>query len=128
MFDAVAFARMKQSARLINIGRGPIVVEEDLAQALQEKWIAGAALDVFSEEPLPHDHPLLAVPTPVISPHLSGDFGGWLDAVAALFVENFRRWLAGEVLLKRRRQESGLCPWILTVIKAPVSGDSGSRW
>lgn len=110
MFDAVAFARMKQSARLINIGRGPIVVEEDLAQALQEKWIAGAALDVFSEEPLPHDHPLWAVPNLLISPHMSGDFGGWLDAVAELFVENFRRWLAGEVLLNVVDKKLGYVP------------------
>ena len=99
MFDAAAFGRMKPSARLINIGRGPIVVEQDLAQALQQKRIAGAVLDVFSEEPLPHDHPLWAVPNLLVSPHMSGDFGGWMDALVELFVENFGRWLAGEMLL-----------------------------
>lgn len=99
MFDAAAFGRMKQTARLINIGRGPIVVEKDLAQALQEKRIAGAALDVFSEEPLPPDHRLWAVPNLLISPHMSGDFGGWRDALVKLFAENFRRWLADETLI-----------------------------
>ena len=64
--DAVAFARMKQSARLINTGRGPIVVEEDLAQPCRRNGLAGAALDVF-REPLPHDHPLWAVPNLLIS-------------------------------------------------------------
>jgi len=99
MFDAAALGRMKLSARLINIGRGPIVVEEDLARALQEKRIAGAALDVFSEEPRPHDHRLWAVPNLLISPHMSGDFGGWRDALVALFVENFQRWRADETLI-----------------------------
>jgi phosphoglycerate dehydrogenase-like enzyme len=95
MLDTAAFRRMKTTARLINIGRGPIVVEEDLATALHEKQIAGAALDVFGEEPLPRDHPLWAAPNLIVSPHMSGDFVGWLDTLAELFVENFRRWMAG---------------------------------
>jgi phosphoglycerate dehydrogenase-like enzyme len=110
MFDAAAFARMKPSARLINVGRGPIVVDEDLVQALQDKRIAGAALDVFSEEPLPPEHPLWAVPNVIISPHMAGDFVGWLDALAELFVENFGRWLAGEELLNVVDKELGYVP------------------
>ena len=110
MFDATAFARMKPSARLINVGRGPIVVEKDLAQALQDKQIAGAALDVFSEEPLRRQHPLWAVPNLLISPHMSGDFVGWLDALAELFVENFGRWLAGDELLNVVDKKLGYVP------------------
>jgi phosphoglycerate dehydrogenase-like enzyme len=99
LFDAAAFVRMKPTARLINIGRGPIVVEEALATALHERQIAGAALDVFAEEPLPRDNVLWSAPNLIISPHMSGDFVGWLDTLADLFVENFRRWLAGDDLL-----------------------------
>jgi phosphoglycerate dehydrogenase-like enzyme len=110
MFDAAAFARMKPSARLINVGRGPVVVEKDLAQALQDKQIAGAALDVFSEEPLPREHPLWAVPNLIISPHMSGDFVGWLDALVELFVENFGRWTAGDKLLNVVDKNLGYVP------------------
>jgi phosphoglycerate dehydrogenase-like enzyme len=110
MFDAAAFAQMKRSARLINVGRGPIVVEEDLAQALEDKQIAGAALDVFSEEPLSRENPLWAVPNLLISPHMSGDFVGWLAALAELFVENFARWLAGDELLNVVDKKLGYVP------------------
>jgi len=110
MFDAAAFRRMKPSARLINIGRGPIVVDEDLAKALHDKQIAGAALDVFTEEPLPREHPLWAVPNLIVSPHMSGDFVGWLDTLAELFVENFRRWLAGDELLNVVDKNLGYVP------------------
>jgi phosphoglycerate dehydrogenase-like enzyme len=99
MFDAAAFRQMKPSARLINIGRGPIVVGDDLITALHEKQIAGAALDVFTEEPLPRTSGLWSAPNLIVSPHMSGDFIGWLDTLADLFVENFRRWLAGDDLL-----------------------------
>jgi phosphoglycerate dehydrogenase-like enzyme len=110
MFDAAAFAQMKPSARLINVGRGPIVVEQDLAQALEDKQIAGAALDVFSEEPLSGEHPLWATPDLLISPHMSGDFVGWLAALAELFVENFGRWLAGDELLNVVDKKLGYVP------------------
>ena len=110
MMDAAAFAQMKRSARLINVGRGPIVVEQDLAQALENKQIAGAALDVFSEEPLSREHPLWAVPNLLISPHMSGDFVGWLAALAELFVENFGRWLAGDELLNVVDKKLGYVP------------------
>jgi phosphoglycerate dehydrogenase-like enzyme len=110
MFDATAFALMKPSARLINVGRGPIVVEKDLAQALRDKQIAGAALDVFSEEPLSREHPLWAEPNLIISPHMSGDFVGWLDALAELFKENFGRWDAGDELLNVVDKKLGYVP------------------
>jgi phosphoglycerate dehydrogenase-like enzyme len=110
MFDAAAFASMKPSARLINVGRGPIVAEKDLAQALKDKQIAGAALDVFLEEPLPPGHPLWAIPNLIISPHMSGDFVGWPDALAELFVENFGRWVAGDKLLNVVDKKLGYVP------------------
>jgi phosphoglycerate dehydrogenase-like enzyme len=107
LFDAEAFRRMKPSARLINVGRGPIVVEDDLLAALNTGRIAGAALDVFNQEPLPPEHPLWTAPNVVISPHMSGDFIGWLDTLAEVFRENFRRWRAGDALLNVVDKELG---------------------
>ncbi len=107
MFGAARFGRMKPGARLINVGRGPIVDEPALVEALREGRISGAALDVFSEEPLPEDSPLWEMPEVVVSPHMSGDFVGWLEALGELFVENFRRWERGDELLNVVDKERG---------------------
>jgi D-3-phosphoglycerate dehydrogenase len=63
------FRQMKKSAIFINTGRGPTVVEQALIKALQEKWIAGAGLDVFQVEPPKPDNPLLNMPHVILSPH-----------------------------------------------------------
>jgi len=110
MFDAEAFRLMKPSARLINVGRGPIVVATDLVAALRTGQIAGAALDVFAQEPLPPDDPLWTAPNLVVSPHMAGDFVGRLDALTALFVDNFQRWVAGGQLLNVVDKELGYVP------------------
>lgn len=107
MFGSGQFRRMKRSARFINVGRGPIVDETALVRALCEGWISGAALDVFQQEPLPEDHPLWDMPQVVISPHMSGDFVGWHEALGKLFAENFRRWQRGEQLLNVVDKEQG---------------------
>lgn len=107
MFGAAEFERMKPSARLINVGRGAIVDEPALIEALREGRIAGAALDVFLEEPLPEQSPLWDMPQVVVSPHMSGDFVGWLEALGELFVENFRRWERGDELLNVVDKERG---------------------
>lgn len=98
MFDATAFAAMRPTARFVNIGRGEIVVQPDLVEALRSGRIAAAALDVFEQEPLPDDSPLWDMPNVVVSPHMSADFVGWLDVLAEVFVDNFRRWHAGTPL------------------------------
>ncbi len=98
LFGARAFAAMKRSARFINLGRGRLVDEAALIAALDAGALAGAALDVFETEPLPADSPLWRHPGIIVSPHMSGDFIGYPDAVAALFLDNFRRYLAGEPL------------------------------
>lgn len=98
LFDAAAFERMKASARLINVGRGPIVKEAALIEALQSGQIGGAALDVFETEPLPADNPLWDMPEVMISAHMAGDFIGWRRALGEQFVENFRRWAGGDAL------------------------------
>lgn len=110
LFGAQALARMKRTARLINVGRGAVVDEAALLDALRGGRIAGAALDVFADEPLPSDHPFWDLPGVIVSPHMSGDFIGWQAAVSALFVENFQRWLAGRPLLNVVDKERGYVP------------------
>jgi phosphoglycerate dehydrogenase-like enzyme len=94
-----ALARLRPSARVINLGRASILDEVELRRALVEGRIAGAALDVFESEPLSSGHPLWDVPNLLLSPHMAGDAVGWREAVAGLFDENLRRWLSGQPLL-----------------------------
>ncbi|MFJ2773418.1 D-2-hydroxyacid dehydrogenase [Streptomyces sp. NPDC087300] len=96
MFDARRFGVMQPSARFVNIGRGALVVEADLVEALTKRWIAGAALDVFEQEPLPRESPLWTAPGLLVSPHMSGDTVGWRDELGAQFVELYEQWAAGE--------------------------------
>ncbi|MFE9306254.1 D-2-hydroxyacid dehydrogenase [Streptomyces sp. NPDC006706] len=98
MFDARRFGLMQPSARFVNVGRGQLVDEEALVRALTDRWIAGAALDVFQDEPLTPDSPLWRVPGLIVSPHMSGDTVGWRDELAAQFVDLYGRWEAGEPL------------------------------
>ncbi|WP_433189446.1 D-2-hydroxyacid dehydrogenase [Actinoallomurus sp. CA-150999] len=98
MFDAATFGRMKRGARFINVGRGPLVVEDDLVAALREGRLGGAALDVFREEPLPEDSPLWQTPGLLVSPHMSADTHGWLEDLAEVFLSNFERWVTGRPL------------------------------
>jgi len=97
-FDADAFAAMNAWARFVNVGRGSTVDEEALVDALRDGRIAGAALDVFEEEPLPASSPLWSMPNVVVSPHMSGDFAGWRETVVELFIENLERYLTGRPL------------------------------
>lgn len=107
LFDRTAFAAMKKDARLINIGRGPIVKTQDLMDALNRGVIAGAALDVFEQEPLPEDHPLWTMDNVILTPHMSGDFIGWRRALTDQFLENFDRWHRGEELFNLVDKKKG---------------------
>lgn len=98
MFDAAAFAAMSPHARFINVGRGELVRTDDLVAALRAGRIAGAALDVTDPEPLPVGHELWDLPGVVVTPHSSGDFVGWRDALVELFADNFLRWVEGRPL------------------------------
>ncbi|WP_028809854.1 D-2-hydroxyacid dehydrogenase [Streptomyces sp. 351MFTsu5.1] len=110
MFDARRFGMMQPSARFINIGRGQLVVEQALVEALTKRWIAGAALDVFDSEPLPPDSPLWHVPGLIVSPHMSGDTVGWRDELSAQFVEMYERWDAGRSLTNVVDKKRGYVP------------------
>ncbi len=96
LFDREAFRRMKPGARLINVGRGPIVNTEDLCGALDHGEIAGAALDVFEEEPLPDTHPLWTRRDVILTAHMAGDFVGWRQALSDQFIRLYRQWSAGQ--------------------------------
>jgi phosphoglycerate dehydrogenase-like enzyme len=110
MFDIRRFGIMQPSARFINVGRGPLVVEEALAEALRKRWIAGAALDVFHHEPLTPASPLWQVPGLLVSPHMSGDTVGWDDQLGAQFVALYERWEAGKPLLNVVDKKRGYVP------------------
>ncbi len=98
MINAQTLARFKPTARLINVGRGDLAVQEDLVEALTAGTLAGAALDVFDTEPLPETSPLWEMPNVLVSPHMSGDTVGWIDELADVFTTNLRRYLADEAL------------------------------
>ncbi|MGK0149631.1 D-2-hydroxyacid dehydrogenase [Pseudomonas putida] len=97
-FSVQEFAAMRPSARFINIGRGNSVDEEALVAALRNGTIAGAALDVFQQEPLPASHPLWQLPGVTITPHVSGDYQGFEDDMCKQFIENLERFATGERL------------------------------
>jgi phosphoglycerate dehydrogenase-like enzyme len=90
---------MKRSAYFINVGRGASVDEAALAEALRERRIAGAAVDVFAQEPPAAGHPLYGVDGVIVSPHVSGFLPSYDDKCSVLFAENLRRFLGGEPLL-----------------------------
>ncbi len=96
--DAKRLAKMKQSAWLLNFGRGQIVNDADLMAATKEKRIAGALLDVFRQEPLPADHPFWTAEGIVVLPHIGGPHPQRDRFVARLFVDNLKRFVAGEPL------------------------------
>lgn len=91
-------ALMRPDARLINVGRGELVDESALRTALRDGRIGGAALDVFTSEPLPPDDELWAMPHVIVSPHMSGDVIGWRQDLIDQFTTNLRRWISGEPL------------------------------
>ncbi|UPK75712.1 D-2-hydroxyacid dehydrogenase [Nocardioidaceae bacterium SCSIO 66511] len=110
MFDASTIAAMRSSAYLINAGRGELVDEPALTDALRSCAIAGAALDVFATEPLPRDNPLWMLPNVIVSPHMAGDYVGWRDDLLEVFLENLDRYRTGRPLLNKVDKELGYIP------------------
>lgn len=98
LFDIKKFRTMKQSAVFINISRGRVVNEQELVQALEQKVIAGAALDVTEVEPLPKDNPLWQMDNVVITPHHSSHTKQCMDRTIDLFCENLKAYIKGERL------------------------------
>ena len=88
LFNRQTFSRMKKTALFINAARGPVVDTDALVEALQNGWIGGCALDVTDPEPIPADHPLLAMPNVFITPHIGSATQETRDSMAMLAVEN----------------------------------------
>jgi phosphoglycerate dehydrogenase-like enzyme len=107
MIGAKQLAALKPEAFLIDVSRGGIIDHAALIQALKEGAFAGAALDVFPEEPLPADSPLWELPNVIISPHVAGLSPHYDQRAVELFAENLTRHLAGEDLLNRVDLERG---------------------
>jgi D-3-phosphoglycerate dehydrogenase len=91
-------ARMKPTAYLINTARGPIVDEAALLEALQKRAIAGAALDTYSQEPLPVDHPLRKLDNAVLTPHLGYVTADNYRRYYTDMVDDIIAWMAGTPL------------------------------
>lgn len=87
---------MKPTAILINTSRGPVVDEKALVKALREKWIAGAGLDVFEVEPLPHDHPLISLQNVVLTPHIGSASHDTRNRMAEYAAEGVIKVFKGE--------------------------------
>jgi phosphoglycerate dehydrogenase-like enzyme len=96
LVGAAEFSLMKPTARLVNTSRGAIVVEADLLAALREGKIAGAAIDVFDEEPLPSDHPFRKLPHLLATPHIGFVSSGLYERFYQDTVMNVLRWLEGQ--------------------------------
>jgi phosphoglycerate dehydrogenase-like enzyme len=96
--NAAFLSKMKPSAYLLNFARGALIVDDDLIAAVKNKTIAGAVLDVFRQEPLPASHPFWQTAGILVNPHLGGGHPQRMAAVGDIFVENARRYLAGEPL------------------------------
>ena len=96
LIDATALAAMRPDAWLLNIGRGAVVDDAALVEALRTRRIAGAILDVFPSEPLPPEHPLWRLENAVITPHIAGP--STAEEIAPVFNDNLARYLAGRPL------------------------------
>jgi glyoxylate/hydroxypyruvate reductase A len=99
------FDKLPRGAYLINVARGEHLIEEDLLEALDQKQLSGACLDVFRTEPLPKSHPFWTHPQIIITPHISS----WTDrgSVAPHMIENYKRVKAGKELLNEVDIERG---------------------
>jgi phosphoglycerate dehydrogenase-like enzyme len=98
LVSRAAIEAMKPSAVLVNVGRGPVVDEPALVDALTARRIRGAALDVFEEEPLPEGHPLYRLDNVLLSPHSADHVAGWREGAVDMFVEQVERFRRGEPL------------------------------
>jgi phosphoglycerate dehydrogenase-like enzyme len=101
------FAVMKPTAVIMNVGRGPVIVESAMIKALSTGKIRGAALDVFDQEPLPAGHPLFGLANVLLCPHSADRVTGWLETAMDVFLSNFDRFSKGEELMNIVDKKAG---------------------
>jgi phosphoglycerate dehydrogenase-like enzyme len=107
LMNSAAFDAMKRGALLVNIGRGRLVDDEALVAALKDGRVGGAALDVFTREPLDPQSPYWDLPNVIITPHVSGAMEDYWTPLVALFSENLRRFERGEALMNVVDKKAG---------------------
>jgi phosphoglycerate dehydrogenase-like enzyme len=98
MIGEAELGAMKSSAVIVNVGRGPVIVEEALIATLEQRRIRGAALDVFNKEPLPEGHPFYRLDNVLLSPHSADHTVGWEELAMQIFIANFERFRTGQPL------------------------------
>jgi len=99
LINADTLGVMKRGAFLINIGRGKLIDDDAVAAALRTGQLGGAALDVFTREPLDPASPFWDLPNVIVTPHMSGAMEDYWTPLVALFAENLRRFEQGQPLL-----------------------------
>ena len=119
LIDARALARMKRTALLANMARGPLVVTDALVEALKAGRPAGAVMDVTDPEPLPPQSPLWEMPNVIITPHVGGQSRLRIDDMTNMFCENLRRWQTGEPLINFLADKG---------LGFPIRGGSNPLW
>lgn len=107
LFDAAAFNAMKPEALFVNIGRGGVVDESALVEALRSGALGGVGLDVFDEEPLAEDSPLWDFENVVITPHVAGLTPHYAERATDIFLEELQRWQQDEELENAVSRERG---------------------
>ena len=98
---------MKPTSYIVDVGRGDVIDPAALLTALQDHKIAGAAMDVFAEEPLPPNSPYWKMPNMIVSPHIGGMSAFYKERAVAMFTENLSRYILGDPLLNRFDPEKG---------------------
>jgi D-2-hydroxyacid dehydrogenase (NADP+) len=107
LIDARALGSLKPGASLINIGRGGLIDDDALVEALRTGRVGGAALDVFANEPLPSDSPYWDLPNVIVTPHVAGAMEDYWTPLVRLFADNLRRFERGEPLLNVVDKQAG---------------------
>jgi phosphoglycerate dehydrogenase-like enzyme len=108
--DAAALRAMRATSILVNVGRGEIVDDDALVEALRTGAIAAAGLDVFSEEPLPPSSPYWTLDNVIVTPHVSGYLPDFFDRAVAIFADNLERHIAGRALRNVVDKQLGYAP------------------
>ncbi len=99
LLNAARFALMKKGVRIVNVARGGIINEPDLAAALKSGQVAAAALDVFEKEPIPADHPLVGLPNAIVTPHLGASTEEAQTKVSVAIAQQFNAFFASGKIL-----------------------------
>ena len=107
MIGRAAFAAMRPEAVILNVGRGPVIDEAAMVEALGSGGIRGAALDVFDDEPLADGHPLWRMKNVLLSPHCADHTPDWLERAMQFFIDEYFRFLRGEPLMNVVEKQKG---------------------